>query len=319
MKLCRFQADGRPEAGFFDDGVIISIRAAAETYQQNTGKQLDLPDDDNLLALLPPDGPACAAAQELADWVAKSAESLGDSMAIQADGVQLLVPVPRPPKLFCLAGNYAAHVEEGGEKAVERQQTFPYVFMKPQTTTLTHPGQPVRLPAVSPSSIDYEIELAVVIGRRAKSVSEAEALDYVAGYTVVNDISNRVFRPNADRRKRDKDSFFDWLHGKWHDGFCPCGPCIVSKNAVADPQNLPMQLRVNDQLRQDASTAQQVFPVAAVIEFISSFVTLEPGDLISTGTPAGVGHPKGIYLQPGDRVEATIGSIGTLVTPFVAE
>ena len=121
------------------------------------------------------------------------------------------------------------------------------------------------------------------------------------------------------RRKREKDDFFDWLHGKWHDSFCPCGPCVTSAEAIADPQNLAMQLRLNGQVRQDSSTAKQIFPVAAVIAFISSFVTLEPGDIISTGTPAGVGDATKTYLKPGDRLEATISQIGTLVSPVVAE
>ena len=141
----------------------------------------------------------------------------------------------------------------------------------------------------------------------------------VAGYTIVNDISDRKFRPNPQRRQRPKDEFFDWLHGKWHDSFCPCGPCVTSADAIPDPQRLTLQLRLNGELRQDSSTAKQVFPVAAVIAFISSFVTLEPGDMISTGTPAGVGNTTGTYLHPGDRLEGTISEIGTLVTPVVAE
>ena len=198
--------------------------------------------------------------------------------------------------------------------AVERAETFPWVFMKPPTTTLSHPGDPVKLPEVSPASIDYELELAVIIGRHAKGVSESDALEYVAGYTIINDISDRRFRPNPKRKTRERDSFFDWLHGKWHDGFCPCGPCVTSRDAVPDPQTLALQLHVNGDLRQDASTAQQVFPVAALIEFISSFVTLEPGDMISTGTPAGVGNAQGVFLREGDQIDATISSIGKLVT-----
>jgi 2-keto-4-pentenoate hydratase/2-oxohepta-3-ene-1,7-dioic acid hydratase in catechol pathway len=233
--------------------------------------------------------------------------------------VELLVPIPRPPKLLLLAGNYAKHIEEGGGVAAQRAETFPYVFMKPPTTTLTDPGKPIKIPAGSPDHIDWEMELGVIIGRRARHVKEADALKYVAGYTVVNDISDREFHPNPQRKVRDKDGFFDWLHGKWHDSFCPLGPCVVSADAIPDPQKLDMKLTVNGKVRQDSSTANQIFPVAAVIEFLSSFVTLEPGDIISTGTPAGVGNATGTYLKPGDRIEATIRSIGTLVTPVVAE
>ncbi len=266
-----------------------------------------------MLRFLPPaDG--AASANKLAAWIADATDESAAALALPVEDVQFLVPVPRPNKLFMLAGNYAAHVEESGEIAVECAETFPYVFMKPPTTTLRPHGGSVQLPPVSPSSIDYELELAVVVGRLAKQVTEAEALDYVAGYTIINDISDRRFRPNPNRREREKDTFFDWLHGKWHDGSCPCGPCVTSRDAIPDPQNLSMLLRVNGEVRQDASTALQVFPVAAVIEFISSFVTLEPGDIISTGTSAGVGASQGIFLQAGDRIEATIQSIGTLVT-----
>ena len=230
------------------------------------------------------------------------------------------MPIPQPNKLFLLAGNYAKHIEDGGrEKARERGETFPYIFMKPPTTTLTDPGQPVKIPSVSPQHIDWELELAVVIGRKVKGIKEADALSAVAGYTVVNDISNRKFRPNPGRVTRDKDTFFDWLHGKWHDSFCPIGPCVTSADAIPDPQTLEMKLRLNGELHQDASTALQIFPVAAVIEFISSFVTLEPGDIISTGTPAGVGFAKNIFLKPGDKLEASIAQIGSLISPVEAE
>jgi 2,4-didehydro-3-deoxy-L-rhamnonate hydrolase len=125
--------------------------------------------------------------------------------------------------------------------------------------------------------------------------------------------------PTRIGKKREKDVFFDWLHGKWHDSFCPCGPCLASPSEIPDPQNLAMLLMVNGEVKQQASTGLQIFPVAAVIEFISSFVTLEPGDIISTGTPAGVGNTTGQYLQPGDQVEASITPIGKLVSPVQAE
>jgi 2-keto-4-pentenoate hydratase/2-oxohepta-3-ene-1,7-dioic acid hydratase in catechol pathway len=190
--------------------------------------------------------------------------------------------------------------------------------MKPPGTTLTHPGDPVRIPAVSPDKIDWEIELGVILGRRCRNVSERDALACVAGYTIVNDISDRGFRPNPHRIKRPKDGYFDWLHGKWHDTFCPMGPCVVSAADVADPQSLSLRLTVNGHVEQDASTAEMVFPVAAVIEFISSFVTLEPGDIISTGTPDGVGMAKNKFLKPGDVLEAAISGIGVLRNPVVA-
>ncbi len=216
-----------------------------------------------------------------------------------------------------LAGNYAKHIEEGGGRAEERARTFPYVFMKPPLTTLTNPGDPIRIPAVSPDFIDWELELGVVIGRQCKGVSEADALSYVAGYTVVNDISDRKFKPNPDRAERDKDGFFDWLHGKGHDTFCPMGPCVIPADECDDPQNLHLTLKVNGEVEQDGSTSEMVFPVAAIVEFISSYVTLEPGDIISTGTTSGVGSAKGKFLRNGDQVDASIENIGVLSNPVV--
>lgn len=319
MRLCRYEDRGQARAAFYFGDRLVPLAAAAELFSQDTGRRLDLPHTDDLLAFLPPDGPARADARALHDWIAARLDRMHAEIVVPVARASLLVPVPRPNKLFLLAGNYAEHLREGGALAVERAETFPYVFMKPPTTTLVHPGQPVRLPSISPDAIDWELELAVVIGRRAKRVAEANALTVVAGYTVINDISDRRFRPNPQRLKRERDAFFDWMHGKWHDGFCPCGPCLLSADDLHDPQCLRLELRLNGQVRQQASTAQQIFPVAAVIEFLSSFVTLEPGDMISTGTPSGVGAASGTFLQPGDRLEASIERIGTLVTPVEAE
>jgi len=317
MRLCRFELEARPAVGFYFDSQVVPLESARSAHAESTGESITLPATDNLLEFLPPNGSAAASVKRLFDWLTAQGLKLAAVESLEVTSLQLLVPVPRPNKLFLLAGNYASHIEEGGQQAVERVETFPYVFMKPSTTTLRNPGAAVALPSVSPDAIDYELELAVVIGRHAKGISEADALDHVAGYTIINDISNRRFRPNPDRRERPRDAFFDWLHGKWHDGFCPCGPCVTSSDTIADPQTLAMQLTVNGDIRQDASTALQIFPVAAVIEFIASLVTLEPGDIISTGTPSGVGAPQGLFLQPGDRVTASIAGIGILETPIV--
>jgi 2-keto-4-pentenoate hydratase/2-oxohepta-3-ene-1,7-dioic acid hydratase in catechol pathway len=221
--------------------------------------------------------------------------------------------------MFFLAGNYAKHVVERGGSTAERDETFPYVFMKPASTTLTHPGDPILIPRVSPQQIDWECELGVVIGRRCRHVDEDEAMVCIAGYTIINDISDRSFKPNPKRTPRDRDKFFDWLHGKWHDTFCPMGPCILSADVVANPQALGIELTVNGQVKQSASTAEMVFPVPAIVAFLSEFVTLQPGDVIATGTPAGVGSASGTFLRAGDDVRATIDPIGTLQNPVEDE
>ncbi|MFN0018031.1 MAG: fumarylacetoacetate hydrolase family protein [Pirellulaceae bacterium] len=318
MRLCRFRLQNVIQVGFYTEGGVIPLPFAAAAYAEATHEKIGMPQGDNLLDFLPPEGKGFAAAAKVAHWLEGQPAAAAKGL-LATDKVELLVPIPRPNKLFLLAGNYAAHIIEGGGEAPERKETFPYVFMKPPTTTLTDPGKPVVIPGISPKHVDWECELAVIIGRGGKHISEAEALKHVAGYTVINDISDRKFRPNPDRKMREKDSFFDWLHGKWHDSFCPMGPCLASADAIPNPQKLAMKLSVNGKLHQNASTGQQIFPVAAVIEFISNMCTLEPGDIISTGTPAGVGNASGTYLAPGDKVEAWIENIGTLFSPIDAD
>jgi 2,4-diketo-3-deoxy-L-fuconate hydrolase len=318
MRLCRFLLEDEILLGFFADESVIPIDAACEAYVEDTGDDLPLACGDDLLDLLPPDGASAEAARTLLDWIARLDPVARAGLSIPIDEVTLLVPVPRPGKILLLAGNYAKHVEERGGIAAERAETFPYVFLKPASNTLTNPNDPIVIPRASPDHVDWECELGVVIGRECKGVSEAEALEYVAGYTVVNDVSDRKFTPNPARKARDRDKFFDWLHGKWHDTFCPMGPCLLSSEGV-DPQALRVTLKVNGETRQDAPTSQMVFPVAAIVSFLSTFVTLEPGDVISTGTPSGVGSASGTYLKPGDLVEASIEGIGTLSNPVLAE
>jgi len=319
MRLCRFSLDDLTLTGFFADDCVIPIDQAAEAYSEEQGVELLLPSTSDLLDLLPPSGPSFQAACDLAAWVEQLDPLTISELAIPIEEVQLLVPIEAPNKILLLAGNYAEHIVERGGLSVERQETFPYVFMKPPSTTLTNPGDPIVIPRISPDHIDWECELGVVIGRTCRDVDEADALGYVAGYTVVNDISDRKFTPNPERKPRERDRFFDWQHGKWHDTFCPVGPCIVTSDAVEEPQALGIQLTVNDEIKQDSTTSKMIFPVAAIVSFLSRFVTLEPGDLISTGTPSGVGSATGTYLRPGDIVRATITGIGTLENPVEAE
>jgi len=308
MRICRFERAGSTEAGFYEDDRVIPLSHAAQAAG------VEAPTGDDLVSLLP-GGAQREAVIRLQDAFAALSDDARAAASVPVTEVALRVPLPAPPKLLLLAGNYSKHVAESCGQVEVRANTFPYVIMKPTTNTLTHPGDPIRIPEVSPGHIDWEIELGIIIGRECKGVSEDDALDYVAGYTVVNDISDRKFRPNPGRVERPKDAFFDWLHGKWHDTFCPMGPCVVPADDIADPQQLPMKLTVNGNVEQDASTSEMDFPVAAVVSFLSSWVTLQPGDIISTGTPAGVGAAKGKYLRSGDMVEAAIGRIGVLRNP----
>lgn len=314
MRLCRFLYDDCPHAGFYSDTSVASLASVAKLYVEQNKENLIVPETDNLLDILSNDQSFHATTLKLYNWFQKQPASSLNDICLTHKDVNLLLPVPSPPKLFLLAGNYADHIREDGSKYEERENTFPYVFMKPPSTTLLDPCTNLQIPEVSPHYIDWEVELAVVIGKTAKNISEEEALKIVAGYTILNDISDRKFRPNPDRKARDWDKFFDWMHGKWHDGFAPCGPCLVTTDEITDPQSLDLQLTLNGEMRQSASTRDQVFPIASVIAFISGFVTLESGDIISTGTPAGVGSATGTYLKSGDVLVATISGIGSLIT-----
>jgi 2-keto-4-pentenoate hydratase/2-oxohepta-3-ene-1,7-dioic acid hydratase in catechol pathway len=226
----------------------------------------------------------------------------------------LLAPLHRPPKLLALAGNYQEHVREGGVADVLKQRATPLLFLKP-STSIVGPGEPIHAPKIS-HTMDYELEIAVVIGRRCKRVTAADALGVVAGYMVANDISARTVDWGVDRGEiTPRISYFDWLNGKWPDTFAPLGPYLVTADEIPDPQALAMRLTVNGQTRQEATTGDMIFTVAETIAFCSRFMTLEPGDVILTGTPSGVGATTQTWLQPGDRIEAWIEKLGTLITP----
>ena len=217
MRLCRYATNSGAQIGFYLDDRILPLSAAARVTETT------LPEIDSLLTVLP-GGVHRNAILTLQHRFAGLDPMSWETACLETSSVNLLVPEPKPNKIILLAGNYSAHIEEGGGRAEERSRTFPYCFIKPPSTTLTNPGDPIRIPAISPDEIDWEIELGVVMGRECKGVSETDALSYVAGYTVVNDISDRNFKPNPERTEREKDSYFDWLHGKWHDTFCPVGP-----------------------------------------------------------------------------------------------
>lgn len=221
-----------------------------------------------------------------------------------------LAPVERPMHLVCIGTNYRDHIAEMG---IAADPQFPYAFLKP-LTTIAPPGGPVTLPRVS-AMVDWEAELGVVIGRRARHVDAAEALAHVAGYLPLNDVSARDWvenRPNLG---------IDWVMQKASDGFTPLGPWVTLARHVPDPQRLAVRCFVNDQLMQDSTTAKMVFSVAAIISHVSRFMTLSPGDVIATGTPAGVafGMRPRRFLAPGDRARVEIESLGSLETYFVAD
>lgn len=245
----------------------------------------------------------------------KEAQVLSDDheAELELDELDLLAPIPSPGKLIGLAVNYAEHHREfeRGHDLPEKHHITPRPFLMPRTC-VAGPGDTIDWPVYS-EQIDYEAELAVVIGETCKGVTPVRALHHVAGYTVANDISARSTTFARGREERPKDDFFDWLHGKWADGFCPLGPCLVTADEIENAQDLRITTHVNGELRQDARTSQMIFSIAELVSFCSQLMTLEPGDVIATGTPSGVGKATGKLLGPGDVVTCAIEGIGELV------
>jgi len=250
-----------------------------------------------------------------------SALSQSAATRIPLDTVELLAPLPRPGKILALAGNYKKHLEESKwqDKTFDDQATTtnPWPFIMP-STVITGTGTEIRWPVYS-EQVDYEIELAIVIGQIIKCVSPERATAAIAGYTIANDISARSVTFTDDRKNRPRDAYFDWLMGKWSDGFMPLGPWLVTADEIGDPQNLDMELKVNGHTRQKSNTSQMIFSVGQIVSFISHLMTLEPGDIIITGTPHGVAMADGNFLSPGDTMECTIEKIGTLTNMLGAK
>lgn len=225
---------------------------------------------------------------------------------IAADQAELLAPIPRPRKnVMCLGLNYKDHAEESARAKnlpIELPE-YPVVFTK-SPTSVTAPGADVPAHAGVTHELDWEVELGVVIGTGGRAIPRAQALAHVFGYTVINDLSAR------DLQFRHKQ----WFLGKSLDGFCPMGPAIVTADEIPDPQALRLACRVNGVAKQDSSTAQMIFGVATIIETLSRAMTLEPGDVIATGTPAGVGFARQPpeFLKSGDVVECEIENLGVL-------
>lgn len=243
---------------------------------------------------------------QLLNWV--HAQLNADSFYIPLDKAELLAPIPRPGKnIFCVGKNYAEHAIEMGSAADIPEHVM--VFTKAPTTVAAH-GETVLNHLEVTEQLDYEGELAVIIGKQGKAIKKEEALDYVFGYTILNDITAR------DLQSRHKQFFI----GKSLDTTCPMGPWIVHKSAIENPDSLAIETRVNGEVRQSSNTVNFIFSVEEIISVLSAGMTLESGDIIATGTPAGVGKgfkpPK--FLKPGDKVEITVEKIGTLVNTIEA-
>lgn len=232
--------------------------------------------------------------------------ALAAATAPPAAPVTLLAPLPRPGKILCSGLNYHGHLREN---PAARLPTEPFFFAKLPSCVIG-PGEPIRLPPRAPTQVDYEVELAVVIGRRLARAAEADVGPAIFGYTILHDVSAR------DVQFKDHQITL----GKNFDTFCPLGPRLVTADEIPDPAALGLRSRVNGEVRQDGSNRDWVFPLPHLLAALSHTMTLEPGDLVSTGTPAGVGHFRSppAYLRAGDVVELEIDGIGTLRNPVAS-
>ena len=280
MRLVSFRANGQPRAAMLrDDGCVYDIWGDASRGARATDHTLEAILEGGLIDELHP---------------------LDGDDGVPVEGLELLPPLTRPGKILCIGLNYRAHAEEQGAEPPET----PTFFAKFQNA-LTPPGATVRLPPWS-EKVDYEAEVAFVIGDRCKDVSESEAMGHVAGYTLLNDLSARDYQFKTPQ----------WMPGKTFDGAAPCGPALVTPDEAGPHDGIEIELTLNGELMQKSSTADLVHSVPALIAYLSKLMTLEPGDVVSTGTPAGVGslrEPR-VWLKPGDEVVVRSPQLGVLET-----
>lgn len=283
MKLVTFIQNGKICIGaLVDDSVVVA-----------TGH---IDDADNMMTFLASGAGGLTAMQALI---------VSGQRRVKLSDIQLLAPIPRPGKFLGIGLNYADHISETGRDKPE----YPTFFTK-QSTCVIGPGAAIHCPKVS-EKVDYEGELGFVIGKRCRHVSVENAHEAIAGYTICNDVTVRDWQHRTPT----------WTLGKSFDTHGPMGPWLVTADEIADPHNLTLKTWVDDELRQNANTQAMIFNCYEMIAYLSQVMTLEPGDVISTGTPAGVGvkmQPRG-YLKPGQTVRIEIESVGTLTNPVIAE
>jgi acylpyruvate hydrolase len=288
MKLVTFTHDGATRIGALVNG-------SGDDYVLDLHKaEPKLPAD--MIALLAAGQPALALAR-------RTVKALPPTALLPAAGVALLAPLPKPGKILCLGHNYKGHT------ASNALPEHPTIFAKFPSAVIG-PGQPIVKPAMS-EQVDNELELGVVIGKRTRNVAEKDALGVIAGYTCFNDVSARdVVRLSTQ-----------WTLGKSFDTFAPMGPALVTSDEVGDPGKLDIWLTLNGEIMQQSNTSDMIFPIPFLIAYISRVCTLDPGDVIATGTPSKVGTPprSAIYLKAGDEVKLHIEKVGDLVNPVVAE
>ncbi|WP_339212219.1 fumarylacetoacetate hydrolase family protein [Aeribacillus sp. FSL K6-3256] len=303
MKLITFTEQGVTRIGAIEDGKVIDLHAAFEKKLESEGKlrfkqiaEAYVPADMN--GFLQGGKESLDYAKEAVAFALKHEKYKGKQLVFSKEDVKVEAPVPSPGKMICVGHNYREHILEMGREI----PPYPVVFAK-FANTVIGPEDDIPHYPIS-DQLDYEAEFAFVIGKRARNVSQEEALDYVAGYTIVNDVTYR------DLQRRT----LQWLQGKTVDGSAPMGPWLVTTDELSDPSGLEVVLTVNGEERQRSNTKNLVFSVQYLVEFLSGLMTLEPGDVILTGTPGGVGVARDpqVFLKDGDVVRIEIDGIGAL-------
>jgi acylpyruvate hydrolase len=335
MKFVTYSWKGHVALGALLNGRVVDLHGAYRAALRHNGDSDELAVADlrvppDLLGLLRGGDRSMAAAKQAVRFVKELRAMDAASLCHSVSDVELLAPISRPGKVVCVGLNYHSHLAEIGESVPE----YPILFHKAATSIIGH-GQSIVLPRVS-RQVDYEGELAVVIGRQGKYIPEENALAYVAGYTCANDVSAHDLEFRTSQWTSGKMRYTcandvsahdlefrtsQWTSGKMLDTFCPLGPVLVTGDEIAEPGSLRLKTALNGQTVQEASTSDMVFPVPLLVSYISSLATLEPGDLILTGTPAGIGCNRSpqVFLQAGDQISVQIEGIGTLANPVIAE
>jgi len=305
MKLYTFETGTERRLGAACNGQMIDLAAAYSTMASVRGLKAPLLPSE-MLAFLRLGEPAAQAAREAVAFMAKRpAVPVGQKVSYSFDEIKLLAPVPRPGKILCSGINYRGHMEENPGAKMPAE---PFFFSKLPSAVIG-PNEPIIHPPQT-AQLDYEVEFAVVIGCRMKATPENEVMACVAGYTILHDVSAR------DVQFKDNQITL----GKNFDTFCPLGPCVVTTDEMPNPGNVRLRSLLNGKVMQDGSTADWVFPLPVLLNRLSRVMTLEPGDVVSTGTPAGVGvfRKPPLFLKPGDVVRLEIDGIGALENPVVA-
>jgi len=311
MKLLTIDIDGVDTPGALLDAGILDLRAAAAALDTHTAH-------GGVLGILQAGQAGLDGVRRLVDAAQRRIDDMRAGNALHdPDAVRYRPPIPKPGLILSVGMNYAKHLAEMNTPIPKE----PAAFIKVPTSLNGH-GEPIHLPAGHDKMVDFEGELTFVIGRDCHKVSEAEAMDYVAGYTIANDVSARDWVPGVFTAEGTMPAIHAWeknILGKNYPGFTPMGPVIVTKDEIADPGALHLVTRLDGEVMQDTLT-ELVFPIPKIIAYYSQWYRFSPGDVVTTGSPSGVGFgrdPK-VFMKPGQRIEVTVEGIGTLSNPVVA-